>query len=130
MPPPVDVPERVDHVRGLQLVAVADDDQRRVWNELMRREHPHGAVRHVGAQMRYLLVSEHGVLGALGFAAADEWAQHEFGGAPLGDVRLSKRLVKSARIQSEAPTKSFPGAAQNEQAAVRGSYRMIDQPAA
>ena len=53
VPPPVDVPERVDHVRGLQLVAVADDDQRRVWNELMRREHPHGAVQHVGAQMRY-----------------------------------------------------------------------------
>ena len=70
VPPPVDVPERVDHVRGLQLVAVADDDQRRVWNDLMRREHPRGAVRHVGAQMRYLLVSEHGVLGALGFAAA------------------------------------------------------------
>ena len=65
---------------------------------------------------------------ALGLLA-DEWAQHEFGGAPLGDVRLSKRLVKSARIQSEAPTKSFPGAAQNEQVAVRGYYRMIDQPA-
>ena len=273
VPPPVDVPGRVDRVRGLQLVAVADDDQRRVWNELMRREHPRGAVQHVGAQMRYLLVSEHGVLGALGFAAAalalaardafigwdpdrrvrqlhrvaglgrflirpcvacrnlaskalalalrrlpadfqrhygyrpllvetfveqgrhagtslraanwlrvgatagrgrfaasgarvvpkdvwlyplvrdwraqlgvaepaapaaldageglaaDEWAEHEFGGAPLGDVRLSKRLVKSVRIQSEAPTKSFPGAAQNEQAAVRGYYRMIDQPA-
>ena len=49
---------------------LADDDQRRVWNELMRREHPHGAVRHVGAQMRYLLVPEHGVLRAVGFAAA------------------------------------------------------------
>ena len=37
--------------------------------------------------------------------------------------------MKSARIQSEAPAKLFPGLAQNEQAAVRGYYRMIDQPA-
>ena len=36
----------------------------------MRSEHPRGAVQHVGAQLRYLLVSDHGVLGALGFAAA------------------------------------------------------------
>ena len=84
----------------------------------MRREHPRGAVRHVGAQMRYLLVSEHGVLGALGFAAAAlalaarDWcaplgvAEHEFGGA--ADVRLRR-----ARIQSEAPAKLFPGLAQN-----------------
>jgi len=33
-------------------------------------EHPHGAVLHVGAQLRYLIESEHGVLGALGFAAS------------------------------------------------------------
>ena len=36
----------------------------------MQREHPRGAARHVGAQLRYLLVSDHGVLGALGFAAS------------------------------------------------------------
>ena len=35
-----------------------------------RSEHPRGAVQHVGAQLRHLLVSDHGVLGALGFAAA------------------------------------------------------------
>ena len=52
--------------------------------------------------------------------ARDEWAAHEFGSAPLGDVRWSKRLVQSAQIQSEAPTKSFLGAAQKDRAAVKG----------
>ena len=61
--------------------------------------------------------------------AGDVWAQHEFGAAPLGDVRLSRRLVHSVRMQAEAPTKSFPGAAQKDLAAVRGYYRLIDQPA-
>ena len=274
VPEPQGVPARVDQVQGLELVEVTGDDQRRLWTELMQREHPRGAARHVGAQLRYLLVAEHGVLGALGFAAAalalaardtcigwdadlrsrqlhrvvalsrflirpsvhcqnlaskalglclrrlpadferrygyrpslvetfvekdrhagtslaaanwvlagetagrgrfapraarvplkavylyplarnwraqlgvaapqplpalgageglarDVWAQHEFGGAPLGDVRLSKRLVKSAQMQSEQPLASFPGAAGGNLAAVRGHYRMIDQPAA
>ena len=61
--------------------------------------------------------------------ARDAWAAHEFGSAPLGDVRWSKRLVQSAQIQSEAPTKSFLGAAQKDRAAVKGHYRLIDQPA-
>ena len=274
VPEPQGVPARVDRVQGLELVEVTGDDQRRLWTELLQREHPRGAARHVGAQLRYLLVAEHGVLGALGFAAAalalaardtcigwdadrrsrqlhrvvalsrflirpsvrcqnlaskalglclrrlpadferrygyrpalvetfvekdrhagtslaaanwvlagetagrgrfaprgarvplkavylyplarnwraqlgvaapqplpalgageglarDVWAQHEFGGAPLGDVRLSKRLVQSAQMQSEQPLASFPGAAGGNLAAVRGHYRMIDQPAA
>ena len=70
MPPPVDLPARVDLVRDLQLVEVRNQHQRCVWNELLAREYPRGAVLHAGAQLRYLLVSEHGVLGALGFAAA------------------------------------------------------------
>ncbi len=57
------------------------------------------------------------------------WAQHEFGAAPLGDVRLSRRLVLSVRIQAEAPTKSFRGAAQKDLEAGRGYYRLIDLPA-
>ena len=273
MPPPVGVPARADQLRGLELVEVTDPAQRGIWNELMRSEHPRGAVQHAGAQLRYLLVSDHGVLGALGFAAAaltlaardtfigwdadqrsrqlhrviglsrflirssvhcrnlaskalglalrrlpddfqhrygyrpllvetfvekgryqgtslaaanwrrvgetagrgrfaapgaevavkavwlyplghawraqlgvaeppapkvlgaaenlaaDVWAEHEFGGARLGDVRLGKRLVQIVQRQGEAPTKSFPGAAQNDQAAVRGYYRLIDHPA-
>ena len=63
-------PHRADQLRGLELVEVTDPAQRGIWNELMRSEHPRGAVQHAGAQLRYLLVSDHGVLGALGFAAA------------------------------------------------------------
>ncbi len=273
VPLPTAVPARVDQVQGLALVEVTGDHQRRTWNELMQHEHPRRAARHVGAQLRYLLVSDHGVLGALGFAASalalaardafigwdadlrsrqlhcvialsrflirpsvrcqnlaskalglclrrlphdfqrrygylpllaetfvekdrhkgtslaaanwvcvgqtagrgrcaprglsvpvksvylyplardwreqlgvpapqppqalglgeglarDAWARHEFGGAPLGDVRLSKRLVQSAQMQSEQPMASFPEAVQRDRAAVKGYYRMIDQPA-
>ena len=77
-------------------------------------------------------VQEPGARAALGLGeglAGDVWAQREFGGAALGDVRLSRRLVEGVRIQAEAPAKSFPGAAQKELAAVRGYYRLIDQPA-
>ena len=265
------VPGRVDQVSGLKLVVVRDESQLRVWNELVEREHPKGAAVHVGAQLRYLIDSEHGYLGAIGFAASaltlqcrdgwigwDEeqrcsqlnrviglsrflirrgvrcanlasrslglclrrlssdfehrygyrpylvetfvapshsgvslrasnwthvgetsgrgrrsgneayttvksvyiyeltrdwrkrlgvlpqrvaprqtgegldigvWADNEFDGAPLGDLRLSRRLVKSASLQARQPMASFPSAAGAERAAVFGHYRMIDQPA-
>jgi hypothetical protein len=38
----------------------------------------------------------------------EHWAENEFGGAPLGDIRLSKRLVSVAEVKAY--------------------YRMIDQP--
>ena len=265
------VPGRVDQVSGLKLVLVRDEGLLRVWNELVGREHPKGAAVHVGAQLRYLIDSEHGYLGAIGFAASaltlqcrdgwigwDEeqrcsqlnrviglsrflirrgvrcanlasrslglclrrlssdfkhrygyrpylvetfvapshsgvslrasnwthvgetsgrgrrsgneayttvksvyiyeltrdwrkrlgvlpqrvaprqtgegldigvWAGNEFDGAPLGDLRLSRRLVKSASLQARQPMASFPSAAGAERAAVFGHYRMIDQPA-
>ena len=64
------MPERVDQLRELALVEVRDGGRLQLWNTLVAHEHPCGAVQHAGAQLRYLLVSEHGVLGALGFAAA------------------------------------------------------------
>ena len=265
------VPARVDQVQGLELQLVTSDRQRWLWNELMAREHPLGAVIHAGAQLRYLVHSAHGYLGALGFSAAalrlacrddwigwdeeqrgrdlhrvvclsrflirpsvdcqnlaskvlgqclrrlsadfqrrygyrpyvvetfvsedyngvsfeasnwhalgqtagrgrfaegavkvskksvyvyelkpdwrallgvwkhrlepravgegleiEQWAEQEFGGAPLGDVRLSRRLVKSVKIQSKQPTASFMTAAGGDRAAVLGHYRLIEQPA-
>ena len=51
------------------------------------------------------------------------------GGAPLGDTRLGRRLVRIADTQAQAPAKSFPGAAQCDHPQVRGYYRFIDQPA-
>lgn len=56
------------------------------------------------------------------------WAEHEFGGAPLGGRHWSKRLVKSAMIQAEAPMRTFPSVAGGNRAKVKGYYRFIDQP--
>jgi hypothetical protein len=70
-------------------------------------------------------------LGALGPAdgqASGEWAKNEFGDAPLGDVRLSRRLVDVAAKKAEVPDRAFSGVAKGDWASVKGYYRMIDQP--
>lgn len=58
----------------------------------------------------------------------DTWAEKEFGGAPLGDARLSKRLVKAAEAKADEPWRAFCGVAQGDWAAVKGYYRLIDAP--
>lgn len=267
------VPEQVDKVRGLKLVPVDSEELMRVWNSLLLDEHPRGAGPLVGRQLRYLVQSEHGWLGALGFAASalhlqardrwigwdletrrahldrvvglsrflirasvqcrnlasrvlglamarlpqdferrygyrpwlvetfvdttqfagtcyqaanwirvgssqgrgrqdreaakaesikdiyihvlatdfrkrlglgaraglgplpvdanldpESWAQQEFGGAPLGDKRLSQRLVRSATVQASDPSSFFPDAARGNRAVSKGYYRLLDQP--
>ena len=57
------------------------------------------------------------------------WADHEFGGARLGDARLSARLVHSAQQMAESPMRAITGAAHGARALVKGHYRLIDQPA-
>jgi len=59
---------------------------------------------------------------------AGSWAGKEFGGAPLGDARLSKRLVDAAAAKAEQPDRAFSGVAQGDWAAVKGYYRLIDKP--
>jgi len=269
-------PAQLTDIVALELVRVEDEAQRAIWNELMAREHPRGMGSPVGSQLRYLVGSAHGWLGALGFAAAAlqlaprdrwvgweraqreaqlhrvvglsrflirpgvhcrhlashvlgcalrrlgadfearygyrpwlvetfveraghsgtsyraanwvyvgetrgrgrgdrshgapettkaiyvyelerdwrrrlgvgpaparadgplapgegldgaHWAEHELGGAPLGDKRLSRRLVESARRQAEQPMRAFTAVAKEDWAAVKGYYRLIDQPA-
>lgn len=56
------------------------------------------------------------------------WTQQEFGEAPLGDARLSRRLVQSAHRQAQEPGRAFTGVARGDRAAVKGYYRLIDQP--
>jgi hypothetical protein len=70
VPVPQGVPAQAGDVRDLSLIKVETLDQMRLWNEMMACEHPQGAGPLVGAQMRYLIHSEHGLLGGLGFAAA------------------------------------------------------------
>ena len=70
MPVPSAVPTHAASLRDLRLELVTSPARRALWNELMAREHPRGAAGHVGAQLRYLVVSAHGILGAVGFAAS------------------------------------------------------------
>ena len=70
VPTAAEVPAQVRDVEGLGLVVVEDDAQRRVWNTLLATEHPHGTTTLVGCQIRYLIGSAHGWLGALGFSAS------------------------------------------------------------
>lgn len=273
VPLSVDVPARVDDVSGLELILVINPDHMRIWNELMIGEHPQGAGPLVGRQLRYLIASEHGWLGGLGFGSAalqladrdkwigwdaeqrqahlhsvvamsrflirpsvqcgnlaskvlgmsmaalpadfeqqygyrpylvesfvdtqhysgtcyraanwievgatkgrgrqdrfnqatlsikaiyvyplekefrkriglsadaglgaltpaqglenEHWAENEFGGALLGDARLSKRLVSVAKEKAQVPNRTFSGVANGEWPKVKGYYRMIDQP--
>ena len=269
--PARDVPGEVGELHELALVRVDSDEQRLVWNTLMAHEHPRGAGPFVGHQLRYLVGSAHGWLGAVGFAAsarrlrardawigwddarrrarlhrvvglcrflirpgvscrnlasqvlgqaarrvgedfarlhghrpwlletfvderehtgasfraanwvrvgetrgrgrqdrahaapetpkavylyeldrvwrdhlaapppaalapgegldAASWAANEFGGAPLGDARLSARLVESARHMAQCPMRAITGATNGVRALVKGHYRLIDQPA-
>ena len=70
VPAPVEVPAQVRDVEGLRLVVVEDETQRRVWNTLLATEHPQGTTTFVGCQLRYLIGSDHGWLGAIGFSAS------------------------------------------------------------
>jgi hypothetical protein len=80
VPAPAGVPGRVEEIGDLRLELVESDEQRGIWNELIIREHPLGERPLVGRQLRYLIYSESGYLGAAGFASAalrlrerDEW---------------------------------------------------------
>ena len=57
----------------------------------------------------------------------DDWASQEFGGAVLGDERLSERLVDSARVQAAQPGQAFSAVAKGDWPATKGYYRFIDQ---
>ena len=59
---------------------------------------------------------------------SEHWAENEFGGASLGDQRLSNRLVKVAAAKAENPTRAFSGVAKGDWPATKAYYRMIDQP--
>jgi hypothetical protein len=65
------VPGRAEGVQGLKMVEVRaqDDELFRSGNELIEREHPLHDSRMVGRQLRYLIGSEHGWLGAVGFGS-------------------------------------------------------------
>ena len=69
-----------------------------------------------------------GSLGVADGLEGEQWAKNEFGGASLGDVRLSRRLEEVARAQAQAPESAFSGVAKGDWPLVKAYYRMIDQP--
>jgi hypothetical protein len=64
----------------LRLIENDRDPAHRIWNRLIAREHPLGRSPLVGAQLRYLVECEEGIVGAFGFGPAafhlqcrDQW---------------------------------------------------------
>jgi hypothetical protein len=72
----LNVPSKLEgtlqEVRGLKLILVTSKDRAldRQWKKLVATHHYLGYRPLCGAQVRYLIASEHGYLGALGFSAA------------------------------------------------------------
>ena len=70
LPALTNVPSEVNQLLNVMLVLVESEDQMRLWNEMMENNHPRGAGLLVGRQIRYLVQSDHGVLGGFAFSAA------------------------------------------------------------
>lgn len=80
VPAPTGVPAVLSEIRGLRLVEVTDAEHLAIWNELMLREHPLRDCHLMGRLARYLIASDHGWLGGLGYGspalyleARDHW---------------------------------------------------------
>jgi hypothetical protein len=93
---------------GLRLSPVSDKDASRLWNGLIDRYHYLGYTPLPGARLRYLIESDQGLLGALGFGAAawkvaprDQWIGWDRAGreAHLGRVVNNARFLLLPWIQ-------------------------------
>jgi hypothetical protein len=82
LPTVISLPRQVDEVQNLSLHLISgqDDPWHSLWNDLIIQQHPCGDAPLVGTQLRYLIGSDHGWLGALGFGPAsfllrarDQW---------------------------------------------------------
>ena len=70
VPVPIDVPDKVGKIKKLRLILVETEEHTKIWNELLIREHPRGTATFFGRQIRYLVESEQGWLGAIGFSSS------------------------------------------------------------
>jgi hypothetical protein len=100
-PEPVSVACRLGELNGLRLAAVTDQRASRLWNGLIDRYHYLGYKPLPGAQLRYLIQWDGGVLGAIGFGAAawkvaarDRWIGW---GREAREVHLG-RVLNNARF--------------------------------
>jgi Domain of unknown function (DUF4338)/Transposase DNA-binding len=97
------VPRTVQAVKGLHLYLLCghEDPQHALWNDFMIQQHPCGDAPLTGPQLRYLISSEHGWLGALGFGPAafalgarDQW----IGWSTAARVSQLARVIGLARL--------------------------------
>ena len=72
LPPLPVLPQSVQQIGDLdfQLLSDAKDPDHLLWNRLIIRQHPLKAAPLVGAQLRYLIRCEKGIIGAMGFGPA------------------------------------------------------------
>lgn len=56
---------------------------------------------------------------------AGAWAEQQFGGCDLGDVRRTRRVVEYATRQAEHPSGSTNAVCRGDEAAAEGAYRML-----
>jgi len=77
---PTQVPDHLASVQGLRIHRVTTSDELVLWNTLIHYEHPIGVTKFAGHQKKYLISSDHGYLGAIGFSASalylsarDQW---------------------------------------------------------
>jgi len=71
VPFPINVPQSVDKINAISLILIQPQNHQlmKIFNELICSEHPLGNTRVVGRQLRYLIKSEHGWLGAISFGS-------------------------------------------------------------
>jgi hypothetical protein len=100
-PEPRPVAGTVGQLGGLRLEEVREPHSSRLWNGLIARYHYLGYTPLPGAQLRYLIHHDGGVLGAIGFGAAawkvaarDRWIGWN---APCREARLG-RVLNNARF--------------------------------
>ena len=76
------LPSQAEQIPGLRLRLIQDehDPAHLIWNRLITRDHPLGRSPLVGAQLRYLVECDLGIIGAFGFGPAafhlecrDQW---------------------------------------------------------
>lgn len=100
-PEPRPLAGTVGQLGGLRLEAVGEPHASRLWNGLIARYHYLGYTPLPGAQLRYPIHHDGGVLGAIGFGAAawkvgarDRWIGWD---APCREARLG-RVLNNARF--------------------------------
>ncbi len=103
---PVGVPSRLSGIAQVRLSVVTEVSERTVWNTA--REHPHGMTTFAGCQVRYLVTSEHGILGAVGISAAALTGPRPLDGA-VPATGSSGGLSESVSASGAVPGAMFRG---------------------